>query len=967
MDDWAWGLGVCFSIGPAVVSGAMALAASSRAKEALRRSEGLATQVKTLRDALGLLRLEVHGAVPIPATEPPAPVTLEDAFAVAKAKAEVVAPKPAPVAPPPRPPIRVEPPPKPVDPPPPPPPPKPAFEWERWLGVRGAAVLGGIVFALAGLYLFRYSMTQGWISPALRVVLATLAGLGALVVSQQVRAKYLVTANALSAGGIVVLYAAFWGAAARYQLVPNLAAFGLMVLVTAVASVLAVRQHNRLVAYLGMLGGFATPILLSTGHDRPIALFTYVLMLDLALLTVAWMRRWSSVAALALGGTVLVQAGWVALKMGPGESWVAFTVLGVFAALFAAFAARFREGSHDVAARVMQLAALVTPTLFLVYFAGNAALAVPLPATAGLLAALGVGAAIVHRRSEKGEPLLLQLHAASQLAVMGAAVAARSGAELAGWPVMLLPAGLVLVGHVAAAWPGREERRTPALDVVTWSSAGLWALTVLASLRTGAEPNHLPFLCALPVLAGSMLWRARQASQPAWATLVGVGLALSIGLDRGVAGALELHDAAWRLGPSLVFGAALALWARVDRRMQGADGAVLGFSLGAMVLLGLFRHAQPAAPELVLLVNAALAALGAASAVRLRAAWAVPVLAALVGLAVLLPAPVAEGYRMPWASLLALGAASGAVLFAFVLAAGRDFHAKRPAAWALASVWPLLGPGLWRAWTEVFGDATQGALPVLLALVTLGTALVVQRFRLAPGRHGVAWLLAAGFASLAVAVPLQLERQWVVVAWALMGVSFLPLATRFEVRALRWMGHTLLGLSVTLLLCVPWLIQLGERGSWPILNWLSYTYLVPAVCVALAAKWSKDTRAAALLWLSCAVVTFVWATLSVFDVFADGPKLLLTLERLPARDLTLSLVWVAYAGALLALGMWRGSKTVRWASLGFLLLSIGKVFLYDLGELKDLYRVGSLLGLALSLLVVSFAYQRFVFRRSEVA
>jgi uncharacterized membrane protein len=44
-------------------------------------------------------------------------------------------------------------------------------------------------------------------------------------------------------------------------------------------------------------------------------------------------------------------------------------------------------------------------------------------------------------------------------------------------------------------------------------------------------------------------------------------------------------------------------------------------------------------------------------------------------------------------------------------------------------------------------------------------------------------------------------------------------------------------------------------------------------------------------------------------------------------------------------------------------LTIGKVFLYDLGQLRDLYRVASLVGLAVSLILVSLAYQRFVFRR----
>ena len=45
-----------------------------------------------------------------------------------------------------------------------------------------------------------------------------------------------------------------------------------------------------------------------------------------------------------------------------------------------------------------------------------------------------------------------------------------------------------------------------------------------------------------------------------------------------------------------------------------------------------------------------------------------------------------------------------------------------------------------------------------------------------------------------------------------------------------------------------------------------------------------------------------------------------------------------------------------------MVITLGKVFLHDLGELEDLYRVGSLVGLAVSLIIVSLVYQRFVFR-----
>ena len=101
--------------------------------------------------------------------------------------------------------------------------------------------------------------------------------------------------------------------------------------------------------------------------------------------------------------------------------------------------------------------------------------------------------------------------------------------------------------------------------------------------------------------------------------------------------------------------------------------------------------------------------------------------------------------------------------------------------------------------------------------------------------------------------------------------------------------------------------------------------------------------------------------------FATGDVLRLDFERLPARDLATSIAWALYALVLLALGVRRRSVGLRWVSLGVMMVTIAKVFLYDLGELQDLYRVASLLGLAVSLILVSLAYQRFVLRREPAA
>ena len=86
--------------------------------------------------------------------------------------------------------------------------------------MRGAALLGGIVLALAGLYFFQYSIEHGLIPPWLRVVVGTAVGLGCVAGAElRARGRYEALANGLIGGGIVVLYAAFWAAAVRYQLV----------------------------------------------------------------------------------------------------------------------------------------------------------------------------------------------------------------------------------------------------------------------------------------------------------------------------------------------------------------------------------------------------------------------------------------------------------------------------------------------------------------------------------------------------------------------------------------------------------------------------------------------------------------------------------------------------------------------------------------------------------------------------
>ena len=80
---------------------------------------------------------------------------------------------------------------------------------------------------------------------------------------------------------------------------------------TALAVLLSVRRESLFIAVLGLLGGFATPALLSTGENRPVPLFAYLLLLNVGLAWVAYRQTWPVLTVLTLILTTIYQWGWV--------------------------------------------------------------------------------------------------------------------------------------------------------------------------------------------------------------------------------------------------------------------------------------------------------------------------------------------------------------------------------------------------------------------------------------------------------------------------------------------------------------------------------------------------------------------------------------------------------------------------------------------------------------------------------
>ena len=192
-------------------------------------------------------------------------------------------------------------PPGPATPPPPPRPPEPKEEggWERRLGIALPVWIGAIALILSGAFLVKYSIEHGMLGPAARVTIATLFGAALLVAGEWLRKRSSMTAQGASAAGVAVLYAAFLAGTVLYKLIAPGAGFGLLVLVTAAAVALSLRQ-GIVVAVLGLVGGFFTPYFIGAVSASPARLFAYLLLLQGGLLVVTRRRQWTGLSALTL-------------------------------------------------------------------------------------------------------------------------------------------------------------------------------------------------------------------------------------------------------------------------------------------------------------------------------------------------------------------------------------------------------------------------------------------------------------------------------------------------------------------------------------------------------------------------------------------------------------------------------------------------------------------------------------------
>ena len=156
----------------------------------------------------------------------------------------------------------------------------------------------------------------------------------------------------------------------------------------------------------------------------------------------------------------------------------------------------------------------------------------------------------------------------------------------------------------------------------------------------------------------------------------------------------------------------------------------------------------------------------------------------------------------------------------------------------------------------------------------------------------------------------------------------------------------------------------GEAVGGPFVNLVLLGYGLPAVLAVVLAYVTRNTRPrwySALAALAALVLAIFYLSLEIRTLY-HGP-ILTTGATTDAEQYTYSAIWLAFGVALLAAGAWWRSLTFRAASAGVIVLTVLKVFFFDMSDLTGIYRALSFLGLGAVLIGIGWFYQRLLFPR----
>jgi uncharacterized membrane protein len=767
----------------------------------------------------------------------------------------------------------------------------------KWLNAVGLlAVLLGTAFFL------KYAFDNNWIGPVGRVALGLVAGSAVLVVSEWIyRRGWVYFSEGLTALGAAILYLSLYAAWNFYHLIAPEAAFAGLAVVTALLIAISLRRDSQRLATLALLGGYATPLLVSTGHDAQIPLFSYLALLNGGLLWMAIVRDWRTLSV-SFAFTLLYGAIWYAHFYDPTKLAASLVFASVFFLQFASLPAVLarRDGilrPDSVALTLLNAGWYLFALDIMLYSSHRWLLTGAVLATSIFFLIITT---LMPRRSEKGQALARPIFGTVAFALITVAIPIRLEGQWIDMAWAVEGALLVWTGlRLKTAW-------------LRWN--GVAVLIVVAV-----------YLFASPIEADRAFLNGRFAT---FLAVVGAFAAVRW-LSHRFASILEPGEESGYRAFGIAANAFAVYELSAETLLAIGHGGEISTAQSALQAYGLTLVWVMYAVAL-----AAFAYVRNSSLVR----WQAWILFALV----IVKAPVAD-FFINANAVDGLGAiraliflvAVGAMAFALFLS--RRHEPTAAPVERTVFVWLEVAINVYAVW----------ALSVVVSQAISSTGL---RLGLSPNQFSEAQLLAVTvawtFYTLGLAIYAYIRgsglARWQ--AWCLFALVLLKApSTDFSTDIAPHTPLSYVRMIVFAFVFGAMLVTLvlGRRGP-PL----------------------SDTAKNLLRILEVALNAYgVWAcSLIVWQSFS-GPPASASVTWSAAQQLGLSLAWTIYAVALIAIGVWRDSALIRWQALALFALVIFKAFFFDLSLLAVGYRIASFMVLGLMLLGASFLYQRRLFRR----
>lgn len=194
----------------------------------------------------------------------------------------------------------------------------------------------GILVLIIGVGIgVKYAIDHDWISPAMRIVLGYLVGLGLLGFGFRLKQKYENFSAVLMSGSMAIFYFISYAAHAYYELIPIWMSFALMAGITITTVYLALNYNAQVIAHIGLIGAYTIPFLFLETNERPEIFFPFMAIINGGILILSLLKQWKSLFYSSFLITWLIFVSWFILNYNPAEHFtLSIVILSTFFTTF---------------------------------------------------------------------------------------------------------------------------------------------------------------------------------------------------------------------------------------------------------------------------------------------------------------------------------------------------------------------------------------------------------------------------------------------------------------------------------------------------------------------------------------------------------------------------------------------------------------------------------------------------------